>query len=115
MYKPQTPFNAALSLLVPTYSETVGVRSKTYPKAADGILIYGSFRTFGGTERDINGVYSVEKTAVIETWYRPDIKADCRIAVRQTGEIYEILGEPENIELRNQYMKFKVRLIKGGA
>ncbi|MEE1046376.1 MAG: head-tail adaptor protein, partial [Clostridia bacterium] len=103
------------SLLIPTYSNNVGVEAKAYPKASNGLMFYGSFRTFGGTERDINGVYSVEKTAVVETWFRPDIKSDCRIAVLQTGEIYEILGEPENIELRNQYLKFKVRQIKGGA
>lgn len=115
MYKPQSPFSAALSLLIPTYSNNVGVEAKAYPKAQNGLMFYGSLRTFGGTERDINGVYSVEKTAVVETWFRPDIKSDCRIAVLQTGEIYEILGEPENIELRNQYLKFKVRQIKGGV
>lgn len=115
MYKPPTPFSAALSLLIPTYSNNVGVEAKAYPKAQNGLMFYGSLRTFGGTERDINGVYSVEKTAIVETWFRPDIKSDCRIAVLQTGEIYEILGEPENIELRNQYLKFKVRQIKGGA
>ena len=64
---------------------------------------------------NVNGLYSVENTAVIETWYRPDIKSDCRIGVPQTGEIYEILGQPENIEMRNQYLKIKVRQIKGGA
>jgi hypothetical protein len=115
MYRPQSPFNAALSLLIPTYSNSVGVEAKTFPNAQNGLMFYGSFRTFGGTERDINGVYSVEKTAVVETWFRPDIKSDCRIVVLQTGEIYEILGEPENIELRNQYLKFKVRQVKGGA
>lgn len=115
MYKPQTPFSVALRLLIPSVTKKVGVEAKSYPDANSGLLFYGSFRTFGGTERNVNGVYSIENTAVIETWFRPDIKSDCRIAVLQTGEIYEILGEPENIELRNQYLKFKVRQIKGGA
>lgn len=115
MYKPQTPFSVALRLLIPSVTKKVGVEAKSYPDANSGLLFYGSFRTFGGTERNVNGVYSIENTAVIETWFRPDIKSDCRIAVLQTGEIYEILGEPENIELRNQYLKFKVRQVKGGA
>lgn len=102
-------------LLVPTYSDSYGVMTKTFPNIADGILINCSFKTYGGTERDVNGLYSVENTAIIETWYRPDITSDCRIAVPQTGEVYEILGEPENIDLRNQYLKFKVLQIKGGA
>ena len=54
-------------------------------------------------------------TAYVETWYRPDIKSDCRIRVMETGKVYEILGEVENIDMRNQFAKFKVRAVKGGA
>ena len=81
----------------------------------DGVLIYGNFRTFGGTERDVNGLYSIENTATIETWFRPDIKSNCRIGIPETGEIYEILGEPENIGMRSQYLRLKVIQHKGGA
>lgn len=114
-YKPQTPFDAPLMLLIPNYSKAYGAETKTYPAISDGILFYGSFRTFGGTERDVNGVYSIENTATIETWYRPDIKSNCRIGVIATGEVYDILGEPENINMRNQYLKFKVLQVRGGA
>ena len=109
------PLTAPLMLLIPSGSKAYGVAAKVYPDIDKGILIYGSFKTFGGTDRVIDGLYSVEKTAVIETWYRPDITSDCRIGVLQTGEIYEILGEPENISLRNQYLRLKVKQIKGGA
>lgn len=107
--------NVPLMLLIPHYEESYGVQKPVYPDVKDGILIYGSFRTFGGTEREINGIYSVENTATIETWYRPDIKSNCRIALAETGEVYDILGEPENIERRNQYLMFKVQAVKGGA
>ena len=80
----------------------------------DGILIFGSFRTFGGTERNVNGLYSVENTATVETWYRPDIKSNCRIKL-ENGKIYDILGEPENINMRNQYLRLKLIEVKGGA
>lgn len=111
MFKPAVPFNVAAELLVPTYETVLGVPTKTFP--AQGELIFCSFRSFGGTERDVDGLYSIEDTAVVETWFRPDIKGDCRIRV-STGE-YEVIGQPENIELRNQYLKFKVRRVKGGA
>ena len=62
-----------------------------------------SFKTYGGTERDVNGVYSIEDTANIETWYRPDIKGNCRVA-REDGATYDIIGEPENISMRNHYL-----------
>ncbi|MCR5652227.1 MAG: hypothetical protein K6F88_00335 [Ruminococcus sp.] len=113
-YKPTAPFNVPLMLLIPEYTKKLGVETKAFP-TNKGILFYGSFRTFGGTERDVNGVFSIENTAVVDTWYRPEIKSDCRVMVLQSGAVYEILGEPENINMQNQYLKFKVKAIKGGA
>ena len=113
MYKPNTPYNVPMFLhTVVDMEEDYGVSQKTYSK---GILFYGSFRTFGGTERTYDGIYAVENTAVIETWYRPDIKSDCRISIPSLGTTYESLGKPENINMRNQQMKFKVIAIEGGA
>lgn len=112
-YKPSLPFFTPMMLYVPTYETISGVRKKVYPET--GTLFYASFKTYGGTERDVNGIYSVEDTANIETWYRPDITSECRIERAQDGAMYEILGEPENINMRNQFLKFKIRRIKGGA
>ena len=112
MYTPNTPFSTPLFLLKPTYSTSYGVETKTFPEC--GELFYGTFRTFGGTERETNGVYVVEDTATIETWYRPDIRSDCRVKT-QDGTEYEIIGTPENIEMRNQYLVFKVRRYEGGV
>ena len=106
-----------LVLLVPTWTTVSGVRKKTYPSIEESLndgLFFGSFKTYGGTERDVNGVYSIEDTANIETWYRPDIKSDCRVAL-ETGEIYEIMNEPEDLNKRHQFLKFKVKRVKGGA
>lgn len=111
MYRPKGNFNVPMKLLVPTWSTVNGVRKKTYPD--DGDLIYGSFKTFGGTETTANGVYSIQNTATIECWYRPDIKADCRIVLLQTNETYEIVGDPENIEMRNQFLSLKVQRLGG--
>jgi len=114
-FKPSAAFTVPLMLLQPTYSRVQGVVKKTFPALEEGVLFYGNFKTYGGTERNINEVFSVEDTAIVETFYRPDIKTDCRIGVLSTGAIYEVFGEPENIELRNQFLKFKVKRVKGGA
>ena len=114
-YKPSLPFSVPMRLLIPTYTNVDGVRKKTFPTIENGIRINGTFRTFGGTEREINGVYGVEDTGNVETWYRPDITSGCRIAIETTGAIYDILGEPENIEMRNQICVFKVTRYKGSA
>ena len=114
-YKPNMENTIPLFLFIPTYATVSGVETKTYPSWEDGELFYGSFKTYGGTERDVNGLYSIVDTAVIETWFRPDIQSNCRIGVPATGAIYEVINEPENINMRNQFMKFKVKRVKGGA
>lgn len=114
-YRPNLDNMIPLFLLIPTYSTVSGVEVKSYPSWENGSLFYGSFKTYGGTERDVNGLYSIIDTAVIETWFRPDIKSDCRIGVPSTGAIYEIINEPENVNMRNQFLKFKVKRFKGGA
>ena len=113
-YIPRLPFTTPLFLLIPTYANIKGTTIKKYPSLEDSIRINASFKTYGGTEATVNGVYTVIDTANIETWFRPDIKSDCIIATTD-GARYEILGEPENINMRNQFLKFKVRRAKGGA
>lgn len=112
-YKPSQPFTVPVKLLVPVYKTVKGVRKKVFPE--DGELIFCSFKTYGGTESNVDDVYTIEDTAKIETWYRPDIESDCAVKLADTGAVYEIINEPENINMRNQYCVFKVRRVKGGA
>lgn len=108
-----------LRLQRPVSAASYGVNVKTW-ETANGVIM-ANFKTFGGTEKNDNGVLSVEDTAQVVCWYRPDITAGCRVVLLDGTEdtaaakCYEILGEPENIELRNMFLKFKVRRIKGGA
>jgi hypothetical protein len=112
-FKPSFPYVTAVQLLIPTYSTSKGVPTKSYPD--EGLLIYCSWKTYGGTETETNNLYTVIDTANVETWYRPDIKGDCRLKVLSTGDVYEILGKPENVNMRNQFLKFKVQAVEGGA
>ncbi len=115
MYKPTKPFTTPLLYFpVENTERKHGVLVKTY--AVEGILFFGSFATYGGAERVINGAYSVEDTASIETWFRPEFAADGRVALADHPEmVYEVVGEPENIEMRNQFCKMKVHRVRGGA
>ena len=138
-YKPQTPFDVPMKLLIPTSIVVKGVTKKIYaagvlgefsypfyinkddPKEFSRITsfinlaptIYGSFRTFNGTENMSNGVYTVFDTATVTTWWRPDIKADCQIYLCETGEIWNIISRPENIDMRHQYMQFRLQKVGG--
>lgn len=112
-YRPSEPFTVPLMLLIPTNNTAKGSTKKVYPD--EGEIIFCSFKTYGGTETTSNGVLVVEDTANVETWYRPDITSNCRIKLADTGEVYEIIGKPENINRRNKYLKFKVKAVTGGA
>lgn len=121
MYRPAeaaqmvTPFK----LQQPVNAVSYGVNTKGW-QDVNGV-IKANFKTFGGTEKNDNGVLSIEDTAQIVCWFRPDIKSGCRLVLLDGTEnsanakCYEVLGEPENIEMRNMFLKFKVRRIKGGA
>lgn len=118
-YKPSAPFTVPFHILTPTSTTIKGVPTKAY---IDGDTNYfGTFRTFGGTasassiETNKDGLIAVVDTAILETWYTPQITADCRIKILQTGEVYEVIGTPENIQLRNQWHKVRLQAVKGGA
>ena len=140
-YRPAAPFAVPMVLMVPTVTNVRGARVKDYPAPIVGAsllmedgtalltedgdtilldnkrlrLFFGSFRTFGGTERMANEVYTIEDTATVDTWYDPIFTADCRVYVCATGKTYDVIGTPENIEMRNQYTEMKLRAIGGGA
>lgn len=112
-YKPSAPFTVPMKLLKPTSTQAYGVATKTYTSVASADVFYGSFRTFGGTEAYKDNVLTIVDTGVIDTWYRPDITADCQIYLCDSGETYDIIGTPEDIEFRHQYLKFKVQKAGG--
>ena len=115
-FRPNYPYSTPIELLIPNGTTTIkGTTKKLFPKAGEGVVINCSFKTYGGTETTTNDVYTVVNTAQVETWYRPDIKADCRVRVLATGTTYEVIGAVENIDMRNQFVKFKVQAIEGDA
>lgn len=99
-------------LLIP-YSKTYnGVTSKVWPK--QGPRFFCEFKTYGGTESVVDGVYSIIDTATIKCWYNPRVTAGCRI-VLDTGEGYEVVGVPEDVGHRHQHMQIYVERVCGGA
>lgn len=112
MYKPQQPFNVPAQILTATYKKVNGVNTKTF---TEGDAFFCSAKAYGGTEKTINGVYVVEDTMQIETYFRPDIVSSCHIKLLDDSSEWEIITPPENIERRNRFLVFKVRRVKGGA
>lgn len=115
MYRPSeaSQMTTPMQLQQPSEVTQYGVTTKSWQTVAGKIMC--NFKTYGGTEKVSNNILSVEDTAQIVCWYRPEIKSNCRLIRLTDGAAFEIIGEPENIEMRNQFLKFKVRRIKGQA
>lgn len=115
MYRPNeaAEMTTPMTLQTPTVTKYNGVRASTFTDA-EGV-VFGNFKTYGGTEHQVNGLTVIEDTATVTTWFRPDIGSECRIKRLTDNAVFEIIGEPENIEMRNMILRFKVRRVKGGA
>ena len=51
-YKPSVPFSTPMFIYIPKYITAKGSTKKVFPET--GELIYGSFKSYGGTERITN-------------------------------------------------------------
>lgn len=109
MVKIVFPFRTKYKLLKAQYTKINGVEKRTLTGQGE---IYCSVRSFGGTEKVVDGIYSIEKTAVCQTWYNPEI-ASGSVLQDTNGINWEIINEPENIDTANRFLQFKVRRVDG--
>lgn len=109
-YQPQVPFNVPALHLKRTITKINGVNQTTYTEKE---IFYCSAKSYGGTEKIVNGVYVVEDTWQIDTWYNSDFGKGDRIRFLDDQTEFEVLATPENINRRGQYMRFKVVRIGG--
>ena len=112
MHRPNaaTQMATPCMLLIPTKGTKVnGVDVKLWPDV--GPKFFGNLKSYGGTEHVQNDLLVIEDTLTLTTWYRPDIRANCRIVVLPTGALYEIINEPENWGMRNQFVVCKLRRV----
>ena len=113
-FNPNAPFDVAFKVLKPTETKAKGVTKKTFPTPASVEQIsFCSFKTYGGTEGWANDVYTVMDTAHVTTWFDPGITSECEIYLCETGETWEVISRPENIDMRHQFMQFKVQKTGG--
>ena len=115
MYSPRTAntMTTAFRLLIPTSKIVEGKTKKEFPST--GPVILANMKTYGGTEREKNGVWYNEDTAELTTWWRPDITGDCRLKRDSDGAVFEIISVPENVEGRNKYLLLKIRRLATGV
>lgn len=110
MYKILNNFNVPITIFKSENKKVNGINTKVYTEIG---AIFGSFKAYGGTEKESNDLIIIENTAVVETYFRPDITNDCKLKLNDESE-WEII-HLENIDMKNMYLKLKVRSIKGKA
>lgn len=103
-------FNVPATIFKSEKKKVNGINTKEYIELGN---IFCSFKSYGGTERESTDLLVVENTAVVETYFRPDITNSCQIRLTDGSE-WEILNI-ENLEMKNMYLRIKVRSINGGA
>ena len=109
-YQPSVPFSVPAMLRKRTITKVNGVNQESFE---DKSMFYCSAKSYGGTEKVVNGLYVIEDTWQIDTWFNPDFGKGDRIRFLDDDTEYEILASPENINRRGQYMRFKVVRISG--
>ena len=95
------------------YVNNLGKISKTYTEIEKVVFI--AFSDFQGTESQKDNVFSILETATICSPFIPDLKnGDC-IKLLESGKVYEIKNSPENWNMQNAFLMFKVERLQGGV
>lgn len=94
------------------YEDKLGKITKKYVEQNQDIFI--AFSDFQGTETNSNDTIIIKETASICMPFIPDLKnGDC-IKLLENGKVYEILNSPENWNMQNAFLLFKVERKQGG-
>lgn len=119
MYNPMKNISmstpAKLITVLEVTASTGNTRKKQYVNPDDADTIIVGVKTFGGTEKIVNDRLVLEDTATVITWYRPDITAGCRLLFLDDNSLWEIIGRPEDIDRRHQYLIIKCRSVSAGV
>lgn len=114
MLKQTNDMRTGAYIIVPALTNQQGRTIKDFKNPKERFSIFCNFKTYGGSETVNNNIIVVMDTAEVVTWYDPRIVSACRLEL-ENGAQYDILGEPENIDRANIFLKFKVQRVKGGA
>lgn len=75
--------------------------------------VKGKFKLKGTSEIAANGLKVVNDKTSYTTWWKKDFEAGDRLEIG--GADYEVIGTPENVEMRGRYAILNLEKIGGGA
>lgn len=114
MFRPQKTAQMTTPIRIQTvsYVDHLGQKRKNFQNV--NYVSYANWSSYGGTEKEVDGVINIEETATLTTWYDENIVNEGQIIRLTDNAAFEIMNV-ENIEMRNQFMIIRVRRVDGGA
>lgn len=109
-FEPSLPFDTPALLLKMQTEKINGVNQPTYTEAHQ---FFCSAKSYGGTEKQVNGVTVIEDTWTVDAYYDPAFDAGDKIRFLDDNTEFKILARPENINRKGLYMRFKVTRVGG--
>ena len=107
---------AAVKLLNRSLTKVVGVERVTYNYADVEPIFLCNFTTYLGGEVVEKGLTASNSDAKVICSYRPDIKQGDRLELLDNNtleavSVWDITSIPDNIEQRDRYLQFKIKLV----
>lgn len=93
-----------------TYTTVNGRQVKEFVAVGN---LRGKFKLKGTSEMNANGLFVVNDKTSFTTWWKNDFEAKDIITIG--GVDYQIIGTPENVEMRGRYAILNLEKISGGA
>lgn len=89
------------------------VNGRTQKAFTEVGTVRGKFKQKGTAETNANGLTVVSQKTTFITWFKADFAAADILTIN--GADYEIIGAPENVEMRGRYAVLTLERISGGA
>ena len=112
MYKPAN-IREFITPAVHKKATSKTVNGRTQKKLTTVGTIRGKFKQKGTAETQANGLTVVNEKTTFITWYKADYEAKDILTIN--GIDFEIVGTPENVEMRNRYVIITLERNGGGA
>lgn len=112
MYKPAN-IREFVTPAVHKKAKSVNVNNRLQKVYTDMGTVRGKFKQKGTAETNANGLTVINEKTTFTTWFKADFAAADILTIN--GIDYEIVGEPENVEMRSRYAIITLERISGGA
>ena len=112
MYRPAkiSSFNTTA---IQKRTETKIVAGRTVKSVVAVATLRGFFKQKSTGESIVNGVRAVTESITYTTWWKTDLKAGDILTIN--GADYQVIGNPENVEMRSRYAVLTLSRVEGGA